>query len=105
MPKYRYALLHKVPWLHKKDSTHYCLQIFTMASFPVDYQQSHGNYVVDIDGNVLLDAFGQYAVLPLGKEGKTGLNMLVLHMQNICTPSRSKFVGTFSFMRRSVSLL
>lgn len=39
-----------------------------MTNFPVDYQRSHGNYVVDMDGNVLLDVFGQYAVLPLGKE-------------------------------------
>lgn len=50
-----------------KNASYYCLQIFTMTNFPVDYQRSHGNYIVDMDGNVLLDAFGQYAVLPLGK--------------------------------------
>ena len=52
----------------QKLNTLYWLQIFTMANFPVDYQKSRGCYIVDMDGNVLLDAFGQYATLPLGKE-------------------------------------
>lgn len=32
----------------------------------IDYQKSLGNYVVDVDGNRLLDVFMQFASLPLG---------------------------------------
>jgi 4-aminobutyrate aminotransferase/(S)-3-amino-2-methylpropionate transaminase len=32
----------------------------------VDVERSHGNYLVDADGNTILDAFGMIASLPLG---------------------------------------
>lgn len=36
------------------------------VSLPANYQKSHGNYLADLDGNVLLDVFAQIASIPLG---------------------------------------
>ena len=47
--------------------------------FFVDYDKSCGNYVVDADGNVLLDLYCQIASLPLGK-----LNYLNIFMNKHC---------------------
>ena len=37
------------------------------VAFFVDYQRSCGNYVVDADGNIMLDLFQQICSLPLGQ--------------------------------------
>lgn len=36
------------------------------TKFFVDFDKSRGNYIVDADGNVMLDVFQQFASAPLG---------------------------------------
>ena len=42
------------------------LQLSKGMAYFVDWEKSKGNYVVDADGNILLDVFQQIASLPLG---------------------------------------
>ncbi|XP_037074392.1 4-aminobutyrate aminotransferase, mitochondrial-like isoform X2 [Pollicipes pollicipes] len=42
------------------------IQASGSVQFFVDYERSLGNYVVDVDGNVMLDVFMQIASLPIG---------------------------------------
>ena len=42
------------------------VQECSAVQFFVDYKESYGNYIVDADGNRMLDCFSQIASLPLG---------------------------------------
>ena len=42
------------------------LQLTKGMSYFADFEKSRGNYIVDADGNVLLDVFQQIASIPLG---------------------------------------
>ncbi len=43
------------------------IQSMKSVSFFVDYDRSQGNYIVDADGNTMLDVFTSISSLPLGE--------------------------------------
>ena len=45
----------------------FILQLTKGMSYFADFEKSKGNYIVDADGNVLLDVFQQIASIPLGQ--------------------------------------
>lgn len=54
---HRHDVLYVVAWLVQDPSTN---------MFFVDFDKSQGNYVVDADGNTMLDLFCQIASMPIG---------------------------------------
>lgn len=41
-------------------------QLTKGMTYCADFEKSKGNYIVDADGNILLDVFQQIASMPLG---------------------------------------
>ena len=54
------------------------LQMQQMESVTLfaDFEQSKGNFLVDVDGNTYLDAFMQIASIPLGKHDFCSIGQL-----------------------------
>jgi 4-aminobutyrate aminotransferase/(S)-3-amino-2-methylpropionate transaminase len=57
-----------IPGPESKKATAHLNRVFDMQSLNMmaNYQQSYGNYIADLDGNVLLDVYAQIASIPVG---------------------------------------
>ncbi|KAH7268311.1 4-aminobutyrate transaminase [Fusarium solani] len=62
-----------VPGPKSKDAVRRLDKVYdaSAAVISVDYHKSYGNYIVDVDGNVMLDVYAQIASIPVGYNNPT----------------------------------
>ena len=70
------------------------IQFSNSVIFFTDYDKSFGNYIVDVDGNTLLDVYTQIASLPLGYNHPDMLDVMS-HPDNVKTFVNRPALGLF----------
>lgn len=80
------------------------LQQASSVQFFADYEKSVGNYLMDVDGNILLDVYMQISSMPLGYNHPAMLKTLADPVNQVCEMS-FKFSTFYLFFYRIFYLI